>query len=142
MLTTSLRLASASFFFASSSPSSILLASSVSSSALKRGTLPISFRYIRTGSSIFMPSGRERSISFSTSSSVSIFPITSTPWPSRYSYTLSIWSVSSSISPRLSIISLYSSTPLWLFPRATSSLSLVINKFSSPDFNFNPSLPN
>ena len=52
MLTTSLRFDSQSFFLASSSPCSILMASSRSSSAVSRGTLPISLKYILTGSSV------------------------------------------------------------------------------------------
>ncbi len=61
MLTTSLKLASASLFFALSSPSSICFASSISSSAFSNGTFPISFKYIRTGSSRPMPSGMDKS---------------------------------------------------------------------------------
>ena len=40
--------------------------------ALKRGTLPISFKYIRTGSSMLTPSGTERSIFSTSTSSASI----------------------------------------------------------------------
>ena len=67
--TTSLRFASASAFFASSSPFSIRFASSISSSAVRRGTLPISLRYIRTGSSMLTPSTSESMSIFSTPSS-------------------------------------------------------------------------
>ena len=57
-------------FSIATAPSSIFWASSISSSAERRGTLPISLRYIRTGSSTLTPSGTERSI-FSTSTSSS-----------------------------------------------------------------------
>ena len=121
ILTTRRRLASASLFLALSSPSDILLARSISSSALKRGTFPISFKYIRTGSSILIPSGTDRSIfSISTSSSSSArirssisasrsssLPIRSTSIfiASRYSYTFSICSGDNSRSDRKSLIS-------------------------------------
>ena len=51
MLTTSRRLASVRAFLASSSPCSMSLAYSTSCSARSSATRPISFRYIRTGSS-------------------------------------------------------------------------------------------
>ena len=54
MLTTRRRLASESLFLAAISPFAILFANSVSSSDERRGTLPISLRYILTGSSIAM----------------------------------------------------------------------------------------
>ena len=119
MLTTRRRFASASSFFASSSPSSMRCASSISRSALRSGTLPISFKYIRTGSSTLTPSGTERSI-FSTSTSSSSDMIaskstssssselirnTSMLFASRYSKTLSICSVDKSISRKKSLIS-------------------------------------
>src|SRR2546426_372847 len=56
MLTTRRRLASIRRRFASSSPRSIRLASLISSAELSSGTLPISLRYIRTGSSMLTPS--------------------------------------------------------------------------------------
>ena len=52
-------------------PSSIRSASSFSSEPVRSGTRPISFRYIRTGSSIFTPSGMLIPTSTSTSSSSS-----------------------------------------------------------------------
>ena len=67
MDTTRRRLASARRFLAFSSPSSIRLASSISSSGDSRSTLPISFRYIRTGSSMARPSAK--TVSSGTSSS-------------------------------------------------------------------------
>ena len=67
MLTTRRRFASARRFCASSSPASMRLASATSSSAVSRGTRPISLRYMRTGSSMLTPSGTERSISTSSS---------------------------------------------------------------------------
>ena len=45
---------------ASSSPAAMRLAISNSSSAESSGTLPISLRYMRTGSSVAMPSGTEK----------------------------------------------------------------------------------
>ena len=119
MLTTSLRFASASLFLALSSPSAIRFARSTSSSAVRSGTLPISFRYILTGSSMLTPSGTDRSI-FSTSTSSSseitisessisssseLIRSTSIFCPSRYSNTFSICSESRSISWKKSLIS-------------------------------------
>ena len=141
ILTTSLKLASAKRFFASSSPSAILFASSISSSALKRGTFPISFKYIRTGSSILMPSGTERSIFSTSTSSSSVITIsisssasssalirsTSIPLASRYSKILSICSASSSMSEKKSLISCNSKILFFFFPRATSSFNFSPN---------------
>ncbi len=53
ILTTSLKLASVKFCLAVWSPFSIFLASLTSSSALSKGTLPISLRYICTKSETF-----------------------------------------------------------------------------------------
>ena len=50
METTKRKLASAKRCFASRSPFSTAIASSFSSSLVKRGTTPISFKYMRTGS--------------------------------------------------------------------------------------------
>ena len=103
ILTTSLRFDSANFCFASSSSSNIFLASSNSSSNVKSGILPISLRYILTGSSTLIPSievafisssfisSTSSKSSMSGSSSVSSFK-TSTPSSSNTSNTLSIWS--------------------------------------------------
>ena len=66
----SLRFFKIAIFSFATAPSSIFWARSISSSALSSGTFPISFKYIRTGSSIETPSGTERSI-FSTSISSS-----------------------------------------------------------------------
>ena len=128
MLTTSLKFASQSILFASSSPFSILFASSISSSAVKRGTLPISLRYILTGSSTAIPFGKDASISISPASSTtrstssasasasasrsiiskssgSISEITSTPIEVRLSYISSICSLSKSALSRKSATS-------------------------------------
>ena len=56
MLTTKRRFASERRFFAASLPSLIAIASLISSSEVKSGTRPISFRYTLTGSSIATPS--------------------------------------------------------------------------------------
>ena len=69
MDTTSLRLASAMRRLASSSPSAMRLARSCSSSGVSRGTLPISLRYMRTGSSVEKVSA-SASVSAAISSSV------------------------------------------------------------------------
>ena len=137
MLTTRRRFASASSFLASSSPSSIRWASSISRSALKRGTFPISFRYMRTGSSMLTPSGTERSMfststssssdritsmSMSTSSSLPLIRSTSILLDSRYSNTLSICSALSSMSRKKSLISWISRMLFFFLPRATRSL--------------------
>ena len=86
MLTTRRRLVSASRFFASSSPASIRLANSISSSGDNREIFPISFRYMRTGSSTLMPSGTENSIcsrSMSSSNSSSGSSSISSSFPIR-----------------------------------------------------------
>ena len=151
MLTTRRRFASARRFFASSSPSSILCASLISSSAERSGTLPISFKYMRTGSSMLTPSGTERSmfsISISSSSERSMSSSsrtrrsrsaafgssvmserrsTSMPLASRYSNTFSICSASSGISRKKSLISWYSRTLFFFLPYATSSFNFSIN---------------
>ena len=145
MLTTRRRLASARRFLASSSPCSIRFASSISSSAVRRLTLPISLRYIRTGSSMLTPSGTERSIlsssisssSSSLSSSASSSSIrlsslpeirsTSTPLASRKSYTFSICSTSRGWSLKKSLISWYSSTFFFFFASSRSSTSFSLN---------------
>ena len=62
--TTNRKLASANSCLATSSPFSIRKAKATSSSAVKRLTRPISFRYIRTGSLIFTPVGADVSLSF------------------------------------------------------------------------------
>ena len=147
MLTTSRRFASVSFFFAASSPSSTLFASSISSSVLRSGTLPISFKYMRTGSSVLTPSSTSTSSMISTSSSSlrmissssprsrsSSFPLSSMPEFttsmldfSRYSR---IWSILSSVSskPRnASLISLYSRTFFLVFASSTSPFRALIN---------------
>ena len=131
MLTTRRRLASVSFFLAifptltssgvapSALPASILLANIISSSADSRGTRPISFKYMRTGSSILTPSGTVKftfTVSFSDSSTASSFklsfslscsdsPSTSTPLSVKCSYILSISSAVISQSPMVFIIS-------------------------------------
>ena len=117
ILTTRRRLASASLFLAFWSPFSILFASSISSSADRSGTLPISFKYILTGSSMLTPSGIDKSIfsmSISSSSprrigsssiSSSVVRIISILLASRKSKILSILSGSRSISANASIIS-------------------------------------
>ena len=92
MLTTSLRLASHKRCLASSSPASILLARLISSSAVSKATLPISFKYIRTGSSTAMPFGRFESSSPSLSSATTFF------------FTGPSVSGSSSVSPSILII--------------------------------------
>ena len=69
--TTKRRLASINLCLAYSSPSCFFMARAYSSSAVRRGTVPISFRYILTGSSVPIPSRRStasRSISSPSSS--------------------------------------------------------------------------
>ena len=141
MLTTRRRFASARRFLASSSPSAILLARSTSSSAVRSGTLPISFRYMRTGSSMLIPSGTDRSsFSMSTSSSSEIMRSTSSIssssplmrstsmlCDSRYSNTFSMWSGSSSISEKKSLISCTSRILFFFFPRETRSFNFSSN---------------
>ena len=146
MLTTRRRFASARRFLAASSPFSILFASSISSSAERSGTLPISFRYIRTGSSMLTPSGTERSIlssSISSSSSLSmsassssriissallsVILSTSTPLASRKSNTFSICSTPSGWSLKKSLISWYSSTFFFFLASSRSSTSFSLN---------------
>ena len=56
-------------------PLSIRLASSTSSSLCSKGTLPISFRYIRTGSSMLIPSGTDMEVANS-ASVISSFSLT------------------------------------------------------------------
>ena len=59
--------------FASSLPSAICIASSTSSSGVSSGTLPISLRYMRTGSSVAKES-ISASVSFISSSVTSSIP--------------------------------------------------------------------
>ena len=134
MLTTRRRLASARRCFASRSPISIFFASSISSSAERRGTLPISFKYILTGSSMLMPSGTVRSmsststssssvrmISSSSTSSSSVMRSTSTLFCSSVSKILSNCSSSRVRSEKKSLISWYSRTFFFFFATARRS---------------------
>ena len=142
ILTVSRRLASESFFFASSSPSSIRFASSISSSELNNGILPISFKYIRTGSSVPTPSSRsiasrstsssssEKSISLS-KSSAAISSVaarrTSIFLRSRYVYTNSS-SSGVRVSPaKKSFTSLKSSVLFLLRPISTNFVKRSFN---------------
>ena len=127
MLTTSLRLASQSFFFASSSPFSIFLASSISSSAESRGTLPISLRYILTGSSTVIPLGSEASRS-TFPSSITISSSCSRSSTSRLRSSASSGSIS--VSSFLISISDSISIPMFIIFSYTSSIkSLSISRF-------------
>ena len=151
MLTTRRRFASASFFLASISPCSIRCAKSTSSSAVKSGTFPISFKYIRTGSSMLTPSGIDKSI-FSISSSSGTSPLasisksksssasgtspsgirsTSTPSDSRNSMTFSVFSSSSTTSFRKLLISESSSTFLFDLASCFNAASFSRNLCSS-----------
>ena len=159
ILTTRRRFDSASFFFASSSPSSIFFASSISSSGESSGTFPISFKYIRTGSSTPIPSGTDRSIcstsisssgsassssenrSGSISSSFDIFK-TSTCFLSRKSYMRSSFSGVSSSPAKASRTSVSSRTFFLLFASSrsfdnfssnVSVFSSIIPSFPAPD---------
>ena len=71
ILTTNLKFDSASFFLASSSPARTPFASSISCSYVKSGILPISLKYILTGSSTLTPSILFTSISSNFISSTS-----------------------------------------------------------------------
>ena len=105
-------------------PFCICSASVTSSSGLSRSTLPISFRYMRTGSSIAKVSAiAEVSISSSsgTSSTSSGSNTSSSSFPSAFSNTLSVSTsmpMVSSVSYSLSISSLSSSS--WLSASAIS----------------------
>ena len=140
MLTTRRKFASARRFFASWSPSSIRFASSISSSAESSGTLPISFKYIRTGSSMDTPSGTERSIfstsissssstssRMSSSASSSVILKTSILFASRKSRIFSNLSESSCISAKKSLISWYSNIFFFFFARLNSSFNFSWN---------------
>ena len=119
------------FSFATA-PASMFFASSISSSALKRGTLPISFKYIRTGSSMDTPSGTERSIfstSISTSSKISssesssVIRSTSILFASRKSRILSNCSASNCMSAKKSLISWYSNMFFFFLAKANRSFN-------------------
>ena len=123
------------FSFATA-PASMFFASSISSSALKRGTLPISFKYIRTGSSMDTPSGTERSIfstsissSSSTSSKISssesssVIRSTSILFASRKSRILSNCSASNCMSAKKSLISWYSNMFFFFLAKANRSFN-------------------
>ena len=96
ILTTKRKFASANRDLAISSPCSILFASSISSWALKRLTLPISFKYIRTGSLILTPGGALKSLGLILSSVSELsFSLTSVMSLSfNWSKKSSIWSES------------------------------------------------
>ena len=136
-------MASARRFFAASSPSSIRLASSISSSGVKRSTLPISFRYIRTGSSMASPSASAEVSTSSSSGISSTLPgkspstssrgwfsmrksssstATSIPAFSSASKKRSCWSGSNSISSKTRVISFMASFPFFL-PCSSKSCS-------------------
>jgi len=76
ILTTRRKLASINLSLATGSPSDLRLASSSSSSAVNNGTVPISFKYILTGSSVPTPSSKptlsNSTISSSSSKSSSV----------------------------------------------------------------------
>ena len=145
MLTTRRRLASVSCFFASSSPASTRFASSTSCSVVSSGTFPISFRYIRTGSSVLTPSSTSTSSMISTSSSSSRMisslsrirsSALSTPTSaftisifcfSRYSSTRSILSSVSSSPLKASLISPYCKTFFFVFAKSTSPSNAFVN---------------
>ena len=135
MLTTKRRFASIRRSFADSSPCAFLFANSISSSAVKSGTVPISFKYIRTGSSVPTPSSKsiesrstsssssEKSISLS-KSSAAISSVaarrTSIFLRSRYVYTNSS-SSGVKVSPaKKSFTSLKSSVLFLLRPISTN----------------------
>ncbi len=124
--------------FSASRPASICLARSISCSAVRSGTLPISLRYILTGSSMLIPSGTDRSIfsistssssertisssSGMTSSSESETLRTSIPEFSNTSRTLSSCSSLRPMSAKKSLISAYSRTFFFFLARARISL--------------------
>ena len=82
METTRRRLASARRCLASKSPCSTKIASSCSSSLLRRGTTPISFRYMRTGSLTLAELLPRSSSSVSSASSSSLFKTRALGFPS------------------------------------------------------------
>ena len=105
----------------------ILRAMSTSSSAVRSGTLPISFRYMRTGSSVEMPSGMERSsasgvISCSPASCSASSPTTSMPNCSKDSNSFSYCSGEISTSVRVSSTSRWVNVPFFLPVSTISSM--------------------
>ena len=140
MLTTRRRFASSRRCRASSSPASMRCARATSSSAVRRGTCPISFKYIRTGSSSEIPSGTERSISTSSSlsgpSSSAASPAAATSSTISTPSSLKRWYISSISSGDISCFcsasmsSPKSSAPPFFLPLASSrSMMSVLGAF-------------
>lgn len=141
MLTTSLRFDSTRIFLASASPASILFASCTSLGADKSFTLPISFKYILTGSltedfmvrSSFFFNKTFRFDTFLAGVTVfSFLSIISISSLSKVEYIFSTWSFESSRSDKVSLISSAVSSP--------SSLPLLINIFISSSLSSVPLL--
>ena len=136
ILTTNLRLDSASFCFAASSPANTFFASSSSSSYDKSGILPISLKYILTGSSILMPSILARSMSSTFISSTASSSSMSGSSKSKSSSFKTLTPMSSNASNTLSICSVFASSnslassPYVIFPFSFAFFIILFN-FSS-----------
>ena len=129
ILTTKRKLDSASLFIASSSPCATLSLNSNSSSGLNKEILPISFKYIRTGSLIFISLVSSLSSNIIGSSSIT-FGTPSSPVASDSSATTWI-SFSIKVLYISSKESLSTSKPF----KASANCSNVIYFFSLPNTN-------